>query len=123
MATITGSNGNNVLNGTPADDILNGLGGNDTLNGGAGNDTLDGGTGNDTMNGGDGSDTYLIGANSGTDTINDTGAFGWDRILATANDVAIGLGATFGPANSIEEISANGFANIKIQGANAANTW
>jgi len=47
MATITGTNLNNVLTGTTGADQLSGLGGNDTLKGGLGNDVLIGGTGND----------------------------------------------------------------------------
>ena len=49
MATITGTSGNDVLNGTSGDDTIFGLAGNDTLNTIGGTDFYDGGTGNDTF--------------------------------------------------------------------------
>jgi len=48
MASITGTNGKNVLRGTNSADTINGLGGDDTLEGRGGSDRLDGGPGNDT---------------------------------------------------------------------------
>uniref|UniRef100_UPI0024BDED68 beta strand repeat-containing protein n=1 Tax=Stappia sp. WLB 29 TaxID=2925220 RepID=UPI0024BDED68 len=57
--SLTGSSGN---------DRLEGFGGNDTLNGGAGDDYLDGGDGNDVINTGEGSDTVI--GSAGNDTIN-----------------------------------------------------
>jgi Ca2+-binding RTX toxin-like protein len=59
--TITGTPGNDTLNGTNGADVICGLGGNDTLNGGNGNDTLYGGTGNDTIDGGNSDDTLYGG--------------------------------------------------------------
>lgn len=78
VATIVGTEGNNIITGTLGPDVINGLGGNDTLNGGLlgndlicggpgndrlsgvlGNDKLDGGSGNDICNGGLGSDTAV----------------------------------------------------------------
>ena len=47
MATFTGTDGEDNLNGGANDDSLFGLGGRDRLNGGAGNDLLDGGDGDD----------------------------------------------------------------------------
>ena len=49
--TLTGNEGNNILNGGAEVD---------TLIGGAGNDTLNGGTGIDSMQGGAGDDTYVL---------------------------------------------------------------
>ncbi|SFM63086.1 type I secretion C-terminal target domain (VC_A0849 subclass), partial [Pseudomonas sp. ok602] len=61
--TLTGDNGNNVING--------GLG-NDTLNGGGGDDILIGGLGNNTLSGGAGADTFLWQqGNSGHDVVTD----------------------------------------------------
>ena len=79
MATITGSNANDLLTGTVAndtinsgngDDTVNGGAGNDSLNGGAGADTLDGDSGNDQLNGGSGRDTliYNVSENSAPGT-------------------------------------------------------
>ncbi|THD81014.1 MAG: hypothetical protein E7812_06315 [Phenylobacterium sp.] len=89
--TITGGNGNDVLNGGLLSDTINGGGGADTihgvagfdsLNGGAGNDklygdlggadTLDGGSGDDTLTGGlIGDNTFVFGFHSGHDVITD----------------------------------------------------
>jgi len=83
MATITGDNGNNVLNGTEEEDIINGLGGNDTIdsvdrpeNIFAGSiapqrDVVDASTGDDfvtggkldQLDGGDGNDFLLVNFN------------------------------------------------------------
>ncbi len=97
-----------------------GLGGNDTMAGSNGNDILVGGTGNDTMNGGNGNDTFLVG---GTSDGNDTfiGGAGTDRILATQNNTNIGLAGT-NALQSIEEISGNGFANVKITGTGSSDS-
>jgi VCBS repeat-containing protein len=48
MATINGTNGNDVINGTSGDDIIHAKNGNDWVRGGAGDDFLHGGTGIDT---------------------------------------------------------------------------
>src|SRR5689334_14568920 len=106
MATINGDSKNNTLPGTTGDDVINGLDGNDVINGLAGNDIISGGRGNDTLDGGEDNDTYLVSANGGTDTYNDTGTSGYDRVLATDNSVDIGI-KTFGPSSGIEEISAD----------------
>ena len=63
------------------------------ITGGSGDDTLIGGGGNDTLDGGGGSDTFLVNPGDGFDSYHDTGA---GRILANANDVAIGLKSGFG---------------------------
>ena len=69
MAIITGTAGDDQLNGGTDDDTIDGLDGNDTLFGGGGldimfgglgNDNLDGGTGADTMTGGLGDDRYVV---------------------------------------------------------------
>ena len=84
MATIEGTNGADVLVGTPDNDYitgysdgpvldtgpndLSGLGGNDTLLGGDGDNRLDGGDGDDHLSGGYGEDLLLGGG--GNDTLN-----------------------------------------------------
>jgi Ca2+-binding RTX toxin-like protein len=73
LATLLGSDGDNILTGTAWNDQLSGGAGNDTLNGGAGADVLSGGTGNDSLAGGLGSDTYAFDRGEGKDTISDTG--------------------------------------------------
>jgi predicted extracellular nuclease len=58
-ATIVGTTGDDVINGTNGVDVIAGLGGNDTIYGGNGNDVICGDFGNDTLNGGNGNDTLL----------------------------------------------------------------
>ena len=70
MANITGTSGNDVLNGTPEADLIVGLGGNDTLDGGAGNDSVLG----------DGDDPYV----GGNDTL--FGGIGDDRLEGWGGD-------------------------------------
>ena len=51
MATINGSNGDDVRNGTPDNDTINGLAGGDAINGSGGDDLIDGGAGDDVIYG------------------------------------------------------------------------
>jgi Ca2+-binding RTX toxin-like protein len=53
---ITGTNGNNVIEGGNGSDVIYGLDGDDVLSGGRGADFLYGGAGNDTLYGGTGND-------------------------------------------------------------------
>src|SRR5437667_322816 len=110
-----------IINGTAGNDPLNGTSGNDTITGLGGDDTITAGGGNDTFNGGEGGDTYLVGTGAGIDTYKDSGASGTDSILATADNVAIGL-ALFGPSSGVEAISAAGHAGITIVGGAANNS-
>jgi Ca2+-binding RTX toxin-like protein len=101
---------------------INGGAGNDNIKGSAAADTLGGGTGDDTLDGGGGSDIYLVGAGHGFDAIVDTGlAADTDRILASANNVAIGLRSGFSAANGIEQISSNGHYGVTIRGSTGAD--
>lgn len=85
MAFISGTNGDDVLSGTPQTDFVNLLAGNDFFFSGAGNDTVLGGTGNDAIRGDAGNDDllgeagndFLVGG-SGNDRLN--GGTGSDRI-------------------------------------------
>jgi len=119
---IIGGGGNDTLTGTSDPELINGLGGNDVLSGGGGADTLIGDAGNDTLNGGAGSDIYKIGLNDGFDTFADSGLVGFDMVVATADNVVIGIASGFGPASGIEEISANGFTGITIAGDSTDTT-
>jgi serralysin len=51
MATINGTNNNDVIQGTPDDDVITGLGGQDTISGEGGGDSISGGDGNDILYG------------------------------------------------------------------------
>ena len=114
-----GGLGNDTLNTGDADDVARGQEGNDTLNTGAGNDVATGGAGDDVINAGDGDDSIRIGAGAdgGFDTVN--GGNGIDEIRALAVGTTIGLTAL----TAVETITANGLADVQIQGSGAANTF
>jgi Ca2+-binding RTX toxin-like protein len=80
--TITGTDGDDVIHGTPHDDHLSGGAGNDTIYGHAGDDLLDGGDGDDRLLGGPGNDALLGGA--GEDQL--LGGSGDDRLLGGSDD-------------------------------------
>jgi Ca2+-binding RTX toxin-like protein len=75
-ATITATEGADVLHGTPGNDVILGLGGDDVVRGGKGNDRICSGDGADSIRGGPGSDR--IDGNADADTI----AAGGGRDLA-----------------------------------------
>ena len=66
-ATISGTDGRDVLRGTPGNDVILGLGGDDVVRGGKGNDRICSGGGADSMRGGPGADR--IDGNADADTI------------------------------------------------------
>jgi len=76
---ITGTTGDDQLEGTGVTDRMSGGDGTDVLRSGAGDDTLDGGAGHDRLIGGQGNDTYWFGPGSGQDVIMDA-AGSLDRI-------------------------------------------
>ena len=73
---------------------------------------LDGG-GDDSLNGGAGEDVIRVGATAGADVFN--GWTGSGRIVAVAASAVMGM-ASFGAANSIETITANGLTGVQIRG-------
>ena len=73
VATIVGTDGDDVLRGTAGRDVIHGRAGDDTLIGFAGNDVLCGGGGNDSLTGHNGNDVLIGGA-------------GNDRLIANAGD-------------------------------------
>ena len=84
---VTGTSGDDVIDGGDIDeqidaqagnDVVNAGGGNDIVFGGDGNDTIDGGAGNDRVNGGDGNNVLFGG--EGNDTV--TAGGGVDEIHA-----------------------------------------
>ena len=94
--TLNGGNGSDTLNAGSGDDTLNGGNGSDTLNGGSGSDTLYGGAGSDELNGGSGNDTLYGGAGndeleggSGNDYL--SGGSGRDELEGgSGNDILVG---------------------------------
>ncbi len=108
-AIITGTDGNDTLQGTAAGESIYARGGNDAIDGGAGDDELDGGTGADVLNGGPGSDAVSY---SGSAQIVVT----LDR---TANDGIAGEGDNVG--SDVEDIFGSDGPD-KLTGGPAANT-
>jgi Ca2+-binding RTX toxin-like protein len=80
MATITGNNRHNEIEGTRFSDLIRGLGGNDELEGNGGDDTVDGGSGSDEIDGDNGDDLLL--GRDGNDHID--GGSGSDRLYGGA---------------------------------------
>jgi hypothetical protein len=76
-ATITGTNGPDIIQGTSGDDVILGLGGDDTIDGGGGQDTICGGPGNDRISGGDRND--WISGDAGNDRL--MGGPGYDVLI------------------------------------------
>jgi Ca2+-binding RTX toxin-like protein len=115
-----GTANNDTFTGTAAEDLARAAGGADTLNTGDGNDLVSGDAGDDTMNTGNGDDVVeFTGAGDGFDAI--AGAAGTDKIVAKSNGTVIGLrGAT--ALTSVEQVNANGFTGVRIQGSSVADT-
>ncbi|ARC87645.1 calcium-binding protein [Rhodovulum sp. MB263] len=114
--TITGGGGNDTIEGGAGNDRLEGGYGNDRIDAGTGNDILIGGAWDDTLNGGAGNDTFLYGAGAnGYDMVD--GGTGSDSLLATADNVTIGLGGLVG----VEIVDADGHAGVVLQGSAGHN--
>lgn len=94
--TLTGTSGDDILNGLAGNDKLTGNNGDDILWGGDGNDILYGSVGDDNLNGGDGKDTLY--GDDGNDTLNagrsDSSVNSFSDILygGKGNDKLIGDG-------------------------------
>jgi len=82
LATIVGTDGDDVLQGTHLDDVIVGLGGNDVINGASGSDTICGGDGDDVIDGQSQAD--VIFGDDGNDTI--YGRDGADQIFGGDGD-------------------------------------
>ena len=89
LATIVGTSGADVIEGSPVADVIVGLGGNDIINGRGGDDIICGGGGNDTLRGGSGSDLIL--GNGGKDKVYGQGGRDW-LFGGSGNDKLFGGG-------------------------------
>jgi Ca2+-binding RTX toxin-like protein len=109
MATINGTNGNNVLTGTGQDDVIVSRGGSDTITGGNGNDVIIIDTvpaGSDTVDGGAGIDIVVLDADYAAFTISQSSG----RLILT------GLDATTESLINVEQVVFNDLT-IYIVGA------
>ena len=82
MATVNGTQNDDILDGTPESDIINGNGGSDIVSGDAGADIINSGEGNDSVSGGPGQDTINLGVGDDTwivkiDEVTLNAAYGW----------------------------------------------
>ncbi|WP_146592020.1 CAP domain-containing protein [Puniceibacterium confluentis] len=132
VETITGTAGNDVLQGSRAadiilggdgDDLLNGLGDDDSLSGGAGADTLTGGAGADTLTGGAGFDLADYGREqSGTRGIVARLAAGEVTDSYGTQDRLAGIEAVTGTARA-DVIDASGLITaVALSGAGGDDT-
>ncbi|MES2977694.1 MAG: calcium-binding protein [Pseudomonadota bacterium] len=80
---VTGTSGNDRLEGSDADDEIYGLEGRDRLEGLAGNDLLDGGPGDDVLTGGPGNDRYRV--DSARDRVVEREGEGVDTVYSTVS--------------------------------------
>jgi RHS repeat-associated protein len=125
IPSISGTSGDDTLNGTSGAEIILGLEGNDTINGSGGNDEIFGGDGNDTLNGGDGNDILYGGL--GNDLL--TGGNNTDTASYefAANAVTVNLltGTATGEGTdtlaTVENITGSAYSDTLI-GNNSVNT-
>jgi Ca2+-binding RTX toxin-like protein len=96
LVEMAATAGNDTITGTSGDDNINGLAGNDSISGGLGNDYLSGDAGVDTLNGGEGND-YLSDSDIGN-TFN--GGLGNDYINA-------GVGSKVDGGGDFDRLSLN----------------
>ncbi len=116
--TVTGTVGNDTLEGGDFGDNLYGLAGNDTLQGYDGDDVLNGGTGDDTLTGGSGADVFLFNDTSGMDTITDF-QDGVDLLRLEVTGLSYSdLVITDGPGGAVVDLDGQG--TITLNGVSAS---
>ena len=124
-----GTEGDDLLRGTPDADVINAGAGNDTVSGFLGNDAIDGGAGNDSLFGNEGRDTLFGGA--GNDILqgqqnNDTidGGAGNDLIFGNngSDNIVGGNGADTIFGNRNNDTIDGGAGNDLIFGNNGNDT-
>ena len=119
---LSGTAGNDVIEGTGVVDRLSGLAGDDTLVGKAGNDLLDGGSGADVMQGGTGDDTYIVddagdqvieAAGEGTDEVRS----GIDYTLAAnVENLTLTGSAVSGTGNDLDNLIIGNDLDNRLEG-------
>ena len=132
ISRVVGTDGADVLNGTPEFDLLEGLAGDDqlfgaeggdVLMGGEGDDRLDGGPGADLLDGGAGDDVFFVddagdeiqeGVGGGNDTVESTISF---SLLAEIEDLVLqGQADLEGTGNALDNRITGNDGNNVIDG-------
>jgi RTX calcium-binding nonapeptide repeat (4 copies) len=98
VCSILGTDGDDVLSGSPFDDIICGLGGSDRLDGGDGDDVLFGGEGDDVLAGGAGDDCMVGGPG---DDVADNAVEDVAPEVEQSADIEPGLGLSWQHADGI----------------------
>jgi Ca2+-binding RTX toxin-like protein len=112
---ISGTTGNDILQGTQFADTLTGNAGNDTFNAGEGNDSMTGGAGNDIYLVENAGDTYTEAAGGGTDLV--ISYLATHTLGANTENLQLAGTATTGIGNSLNNsITGNG-RNDTINGS------
>ena len=107
---ISGTTGNDILQGTQFADTLTGNAGNDTFNAGEGNDSMTGGAGNDIYLVENAGDTYTEAAGGGTDLV--ISYLATHTLGANTENLQLAGTATTGIGNSLNNsITGNGRNN------------
>ncbi len=128
--TACGGSGNDYLRGDENNDLLDGCEGNDTLLGGKENDTIFGGVGDDFLSGdlgddfligGSGRDRFLIGADSGIDTILDFEP-GQDAIALSRGFTSSQLSITQANNDSLIRLTATGQILATLSNVSVTNS-
>ena len=120
MSTISGTSGDDTLQGTSSADKLSGGAGDDTLSGGSGSDKLSGGSGDDSLYGGSGSDK--LDGGSGDDTL--SGGSGSDKLAGGSGDDTLsgGSGNDELEGGSGDDTLYGGSGNDELEGGSGDDT-
>ena len=127
--SLSGGDGNDLINSQGGNDTVDGGDGRDTINAGTGDDNIlagdgadvvDGGSGNDTISGGNGADTITSGA--GNDSV--SGNNGEDSITGDAGDDTINSdgGTDFVSGGTGNDSILGGELNDVLQGDDGTDT-
>jgi Ca2+-binding RTX toxin-like protein len=131
---LTGTTGDDELDGQDGNDSISGAAGADTLAGGKGNDTLDGGDGADSLAGGIGNDVYVVDAeldvtteaantatqNYGVDTVK-TALAAWTLAANVEKLQYTGSGDFAGTGNAAANELTGGAGNDTLDGGAGAD--
>ena len=119
VATIFGTDGDDVIEGTGGDDVIHGLGGDDIIRGGPGADVICGGLSDDTLLGGLGRDR--IGGGPGHDLV--LGGHGADVLVGGGGRDRLrgGSGADLIKGGRSSDVLAGGAGNDRLLGGSQAD--